>query len=49
MFAVVAFAGHDRRRPGGKPQLFAAEGRNRLLPFQLTAQRAAGDHRSPAG
>lgn len=42
----LRFAGHDRRRPGGKPPLFATEGRNRLLPFQLTA---AGDHRSPAG
>lgn len=33
----VSSAGHDGRRSGGKPPLFAAERRNRLLPFQLTA------------
>jgi len=45
---VVSSVGHDRRRSGGEPQLLAAEGRNRFLPFQLTAQRHGGNERSPA-
>lgn len=45
---VVPSVGHDGRRSGGKPQLFASKGRNRLLPFQLTAQGDEEDKRSPA-
>ncbi len=43
---LLFHVGHDRRRSGGKPQLFAAKGRNRLLPFQLTAQTDGEDKRS---
>lgn len=46
--AVVPSAGHDGRRSGRKPRLLTSEGRDGLLPFQLTAPGDEEDECSPA-